>query len=264
MAIVSESNNVEKVVTGKGIAFQKRKGDEIDVTKIEKQFDLVKKGIGEKTRKIIDNVPTIYFRVCDEIINQVTRILGLELDEIILISLADHISYAVERKNNNQMMVSTVDWEIKHFYPKEYSASQIALDIIEKRLNVRLDDYELVYIALHIVNAQNGKSTNVRKQMDLLHDILRLVQLYFKVELDPNSLMYARLINHLKYLSHKINNKIYEDSYSIVSLEELSQKYPNEVSCVKKINTLIEKKYQYSLSESDMVYLVMHIFRIIL
>ena len=67
VTIISE-NSEEAVVMGRGIAFQKKKGDEIDESKIEKIFVLENKSINEKLLTLVNDIPAKYLEVAENII----------------------------------------------------------------------------------------------------------------------------------------------------------------------------------------------------
>ena len=87
MTIISE-NSEEAVVMGRGIAFQKKKGDEIDESKIEKIFVLENKSINEKLLTLVNDIPAKYLEVAENIIKYAENKLGTKLNEnIYLIKL---------------------------------------------------------------------------------------------------------------------------------------------------------------------------------
>ena len=75
VTIISE-NSEEAVVMGRGIAFQKKKGDEIDESKIEKIFVLENKSINEKLLTLVNDIPAKYLEVAENIIKYAENKLG--------------------------------------------------------------------------------------------------------------------------------------------------------------------------------------------
>ena len=51
ICVINESNE-ELVLMGSGIAFQKKKGDEVDESKIEKEFSISNKNVTSKLHSI--------------------------------------------------------------------------------------------------------------------------------------------------------------------------------------------------------------------
>ena len=54
---ILNNNDKESVVMGRGIAFQKKKGDEIDESKVEKIFVLKNNNLNDKFLKLINDIP---------------------------------------------------------------------------------------------------------------------------------------------------------------------------------------------------------------
>ena len=85
----------EIILMGQGIAFGKKIGQEIDESKIEKRFMVEDKTLGDKIKKLINQIPEGVFELADEIISYASKELDTELDKQIYISLSDHIAFAI-------------------------------------------------------------------------------------------------------------------------------------------------------------------------
>ena len=59
----------EIILMGQGIAFGKKIGQEIDESKIEKRFMVEDKTLGDKIKKLINQIPEGVFELADEIIS---------------------------------------------------------------------------------------------------------------------------------------------------------------------------------------------------
>ena len=108
VTIISE-NSEEAVVMGRGIAFQKKKGDEIDESKIEKIFVLENKSINEKLLTLVNDIPAKYLEVAENIIKYAENKLGTKLNENIYLTLTDHISFAISRAEKNLGVQNDLD-----------------------------------------------------------------------------------------------------------------------------------------------------------
>nr|WP_238121518.1 PRD domain-containing protein [Ligilactobacillus salivarius] len=69
-------------------------------------------------------------------------------------ALSDHIYSALERYNSGVELKNNLLWEIKRFYPKEFTVGKEALDIINKQFGIKLPEDEAGFITMHIVEAQ--------------------------------------------------------------------------------------------------------------
>ena len=67
ITIINE-NNEESVVMGRGIAFQKKKGDEIDQEKVDKIFVLKNKSINDKLIALVNDISVENLEIAEEVI----------------------------------------------------------------------------------------------------------------------------------------------------------------------------------------------------
>lgn len=94
--IIDDVSGLERVVMGRGIAFNKKVGDEIDETKIEKLFMLTNSELKLKLIELVKEIPTEYFSVVEEIVSYTKKQINIELDELITITLVDHIHRCIK------------------------------------------------------------------------------------------------------------------------------------------------------------------------
>ena len=95
--------------------------------------------------------------------------------------------------------------EVKTFYPIEFGVGKYAIRKVREKLDVELNEDEAASVALHIVNAEYD--TGVRNTMNitcLIRDVVNIVSEYLNIELQEESLHYARFITHLKFLGQRI------------------------------------------------------------
>ena len=262
ICVINEANE-ELVLMGKGIAFQKKKGDEIDESKIEKEFSMRNKNISSNLATMLSEIPTEHINLSNAIIEKAKKTLNKELNDNIYFTLTDHINFAIKRFNEGYAFNNALLWEIKKFYPKEFNIGQDALIMIWEELGIELPEDEAGFIALHIVNAQlNSNMNNTMEITKLIQSVLKLVKYYYHIDLDESSVYYTRFITHLKYFAQKVlSNKVVpnkkDDLFTIIQI-----KYKEAFECAKKIADFVERDYNKKLSEEELVYLTVHIRRI--
>ena len=61
---------------------------------------------------------------------------------------------ALERYNSGVELKNNLLWEIKRFYPKEFTVGKEALDIINQQFGIKLPEDEAGFITMYIVEAQ--------------------------------------------------------------------------------------------------------------
>ncbi len=258
-----DSTDREIVVMGKGIGFQKKANDLIDEKLIEKIYKIPKTN-SSQFEKLVEEMPYEHIAIADEIVSYATDVLGKKLNKNIYITLTDHLSFAIERKRENLEFENALLWEIKRFYNEEFRIGLKALELVEQRLGVVLSEDEAGFIALHIVNAEmNGDMSYSAKAPEIIQDILNIVKYTFGIEIDETSISYERFITHLKFLIQRaVKNKYYsnEDKEFVATFLE---KFSESSGCARKIKTYMYKKMNYSISDEELMYLTIHIERII-
>ncbi|PKM65847.1 MAG: transcription antiterminator LicT [Firmicutes bacterium HGW-Firmicutes-2] len=262
--IALNDKNEELVVTGLGLAFQKRPGEYLAVEKIERIFTMENKEISRKLRDLISEIPLQYVEVTEEIITYAKEKNGKNLNENIYLTLTDHISFAIERSKQEINMSNPMKWEIRRFYEDEYNIGLAALDIINNRLGVELPKDEAASIAMHLVNAElNEEMPKVVNMIKIIQDALNIIKYHYRVELEEDSLSYQRLVTHLKFFAQRIINCENTDKSEDHLFEIISRQYEEAYLCAQKIKKYAKEKYDFIISKAELTYLIVHIERVI-
>ncbi|EGT3616363.1 PRD domain-containing protein [Clostridium perfringens] len=258
-------NNEEVVVTGRGIAFKKKYGDTIDKSKIDKIFILSNPNINNKFIELIKNIPIEYTDISEQIIAYSKNEIGKDLNDSIYISLTDHIYNSIQRQKKGIIVKNGLTLETKRLYKEEYKIGIKALEIIRKEFDINLPEDEAAFIALHIVNAQLNEDMPILMDITkLIQEILNIVKYNFNIEFDEESLSYYRFITHLKFFAQRMfSNKVYKDEKDNDLFEIVKEKYYESYKCVNKVQRFIVEKYSYNLTKEEMLYLIIHIEKLI-
>lgn len=264
-AVISVKDNQEIIIIGRGIAFQKRAGDLIDEEQIDKIFTLENEDIMTKFKTLIADMPIEYMQLSEKIIAYAKMKLGKKLNESIYIHLTDHIYYAVDRFKNHLPIKNGLLWEIRQLYRDEYEVGLEALNMICDQFGVILPEDEAGFLALHFINAElNEEMPVVHDMTKIMQEILTLVRYHFKIDFNENSLHFYRFITHLKFFAQSLvkgnhyNSSTDDDLYQVIQM-----KYPEAHKCALKIKKFIESMYTYVFTDEEMIYLTIHIERVV-
>lgn len=253
----------EIILRGKGIGFQKKTGMEVMDSDVEGIFILEKAQTKNKLFELLEDIPPEYIEVSTQIIEHAREKLGKLLDENIYVTLTDHIHFAVIRKKRQMEYVNPLLWEIKSYYGPEYQIGLWALDVIEKRLGLRLKEDEAGFIALHIVNAQLGiQMNNMYQVTEMIGGIVNIVEEYYGRQFDCHSMDYERFITHLKFFGQRLfKNKVFgkEDPGFHKMIKE---RYARDYACARKIQAYILEKYGKEVGSEEMTFLTVHLRRV--
>lgn len=265
VVVAIDDHGNEQILTGKGLGFQMPQGETVDETRVEKVFTLKDTTANQRLQELFKTIPVEHVNLAEEIIAYARRCISNPIHENVIISLCDHIYMAVERKKQDIEVKNVMLWDIQKFYRDEYDVGKYAVRLIYDRFNVQLNDDEAGFIALHIVNSQlEVKTKSVEKITKVMQEIETIVRMTFSIDLDVESVYYYRFITHLKFFAERLfSKKTYEDQDVDNMLEIVEKKYPKECACVEKISKFIEKQYGYQLSKEEMLYLCIHVSRIV-
>lgn len=266
-AILAENDdNLECVILGKGIAFQKRSGSLIDESKIDKIFVLKSDETVNMFCQLIEEVPANRLELTVKIVEQAQKDLKTKFDDSIYIGLADHINYVLNRYKEGINLGNAMLWEIKKFYPDEYKAAQNSIQIIKYYEDVELDVDEAGFIALHFVNSQlEGIGKNQALQITkLLQKMLDMIETEFNISLNQETISYERFLTHLKFLMKRIlNQDLYVGQEEEFLYHQIVEKYKDAFNCSKKLCKFLEDRYNIEIPLEEVIYLTLHLQRVI-
>ncbi|MCI9070681.1 MAG: PRD domain-containing protein, partial [Clostridium sp.] len=185
----------------------------------------------------------------------------IKLNNSIYVSLSDHLTGTIKRFNEGISINNLLLLDIKQLYKLEY---KIGLDMLEKlneKFNVNLPLDEAGFIALHFVNAQDSEGKKDSFQIShIVNEIMKIVKRYYaSIIFDEESLYYQRFITHLKYFAQRFLHKELNYKEDAKLFEIIKNQYKEAYGCVKLIYLMMEDKYNYQLTEEEMLYLTMHI-----
>ncbi len=266
VAVVLDEKGREKIVMGRGICFKKKAGEEIDAERVDKVFNLAASEAYNKLQVLIQDVPMEHMALGEEIIAEAKKRLGKEMNDMIYVSLIDHVHTSIVRFLDGVTVKNALLWDIRRFYKEEYKIGLWALDLIEQKSHVRLPEDEAGFIALHLVNAQMDQEVmhNMYEITKVMQEVVNLVKYYFHVDFNEDDVYYYRFITHLKFFAKRLVEK---NTYTEDDNDDLwyviKEKYHNAYQCVEKITQFIQKKYGHVLSKEEELYLTIHIERVI-
>ena len=219
----------------------------------------------KKFEELIASISIEYLQVANEIIELAEKELDCKFNDLIYISLTDHIHMAVHRIKNNISINNVMLWEICKFYEREFLVAQRAVNLINARFQIEMPEDEAGFIAMHLIDGQMDSNIPLaNKIMKLIQEITNIVRMSCQIEFDKNSIEYYRFTTHLKFFAKRVlsadesNTEIEPEIISVIK-----NKYPLATDCTEKISALIEKKYNYRVNSDEKLYLTIHISKFI-
>ena len=266
LCAVDEEGN-ELIVTGRGIGFQRHRGEIIDSSLVERTYRMEEKTGQRKLQELVEKIPIEHLTLTEGLIEHIKSQIPQKLNESLLITLADHISFAILRKAQGVEFNNPLKGSIMCYYPSEYHLGQYCLRIIREQLGVALHEDEAVFIALHIVNAElNTNMSEMYEITKLIEGTITVVEYFYQKQFDRESLDFNRFVVHLRYFAQRLfQDKIKADAQGERDemFRQLIMKNCKEhYKCAQCIADYIKNTYQKNLSEEELTYLTIHLKRI--
>lgn len=266
LCTIDEKGN-EMIVTGKGIGFKRKTGEHIDPSLIEKTYRMVGKGEQKRLRELVEQIPMDHLRLTQELIDYIKSQISQQLNESLLITLADHISFAIKRNEQGVKFQNPLSASIMCYYPAEHRLGLYCLRVIEKTYGIKLHPDEASFIALHIVNAElNTNMTEMHDMTKLLDGCIRVTEFYYHKNFDRESLDFSRFVVHLRYLVQRLYQgtslEDSADSHDVTFRELIRRNCKEHYECACRIASYIESNYDKTVSEEEKMYLTIHLKRL--
>ena len=266
LCAVDEKGN-ELIVTGRGIGFQRHRGEIIDSSLVERTYRMEEKTGQRKLQELVEKIPIEHLDLTEGLIDHIKTQIPQKLNESLLITLADHISFAVARKVQGVEFSNPLKGSIMCYYPTEYHLGQYCLKVIREKLDVSLHEDEAAFIALHIVNAElNTNMSEMYGITKLIEGTICVVEYFYRKQFDRESLDFNRFVVHLRYFAQRLfQGKIMEDAQGErdeMFRQLIMKNCPEHYKCAQCIADYIKNTYQKNLSDEELTYLTIHLKRI--
>jgi len=263
IVVTKDEFHNEVILMGRGLSFEKKRGDVVDKDRVEKKFHLAKETVSDNFIELLRDMPEDIINVTHEVIELIRKTLPGKIDDRIYVTLLDHIKYAVDRYLQGIQFSDMLLVEIEHLYQAEIAVAKEALLIINQRLMVKLPEDEAAFIALHIVNAQlELDMKEVQKITAIINEVLKIIRYHFKIPLAESSLDYARLVTHLKFFARRLLRQQSYTEDDEMMFDMVKERYPDVYNCVLVVEGHVKKVYATDLTLSEKLYLMMHLTRI--
>lgn len=262
---VVDDKGSEMIVTGRGLGFKRKTGERIDPALVEKTYHVEGKAEQRKLRELVEQIPIEHLKLTQDLIEQIRSQITAPLNESLLITLADHISFAIKRKQEGVEFSNPLEGAVMSYYPTEYHLGQQCLRVIQREIQVELSPSEAAFIALHIVNAELNTSMSVMYDITrLIQGALEVVEYYYQRKFDRESLDFNRFIVHLRFFAQRLFQAApgCAEEYDNEFQEMIRRSCAPHYKCAQHIAEYIRNAYQKEVSDAELIYLTIHLKRI--
>ncbi|MGN0976181.1 MAG: BglG family transcription antiterminator LicT [Gemmiger sp.] len=257
----------EVILTGRGIGYQRKTGENIDASKVEKIYRMEDKTVQRRLRELMEQIPLEHLELTEKLIAHIKTVISQPLNESLLITMADHISFAIKRKQEGVEFSNPLAGPVMSYYPTEYQLGRYCLGEIEKQYGIRLREDEASFLALHIVNAElNTQMSEMYTITELIEGILQVVEYYYGKSFDRDSLAFSRFVVHLRYFAQRIfQNKTMPDTsdeHDVLFRQLIARNCKQHYKCACCIADYVRNTCQKELSDEELIYLTIHLKRV--
>lgn len=268
-ALVNIDDHREAIVKGKGVAFNKRKGDPVAADRIEKILYLNTATAQENLDLLLKDIPIDIVTTTYEIIDMARNKYHVRVLDYIYITLSDHIFGAYKRVQSGTYQKSMVP-DLSQHYPDEYSVSWDALKIIRRNLRVSFPDTEVRSLALHFINASGDETSDKETEFgktttEMVNNIvLQVLNQHGIYRSTANSNYYDRFMIHLQYLVERIKRLETDQAQLAPEVEaDYQRMYPQSYAIGLEIFQQIKQELFAGISDNERLYFIIHIQRLL-
>ena len=260
--IAEHPQYAEVVVIGKGIGFNRKVRDHINLSSVEKMFILRSQEEQEQYKQLLPQVDEKLIEIVQEIVLHIMSSSRQPLNEHIHIALTDHISFAIRRYEQNIPIHNPFLYETKEIYPEEYKMAEYAIERINQAMGVALPLDEIGFVALHIVSAlSNRQISEVRQHSILIADLVGLVENSLDYQIPRDSLDYSRLVTHLRFVLERLRRgETVKETSTLDGL--MKREYPEMYMLAWKLTKIIEQRVRIPVYPAEVSYLTIHLQRL--
>ena len=219
----------EIILLGNGIGFGKHPGEEIKMIQSAKIYTLVTKKKQTSALKVVNGIKPVYLEATGRILEEAERVFE-KVSHDSLLPLADHIALK-------------------------------GREIIREMTGAEISDDEVGFISLHIHSARSDeKVSETLDNTRLINEGIRMIEEYFQIDLEQDSLGYNRMMSHIYYMLVRTRKgeQVKADLNDFVQV-----KYPKEFAAAEKICAWIEQELKKEVRIEEIGFLAIHILRIV-
>lgn len=266
MVLACDAQGHDCICQGKGIGWQKRQGDTIDESCVERRFIPANADESRHFQQLFSEIPDVFWKIAEDVVAYADQRHGIKVPQKIILPLCDHMAGSAERYRSGVHLTNPMLWDVKRVYPKEFKVGKYALEQIRDQIGIDMLEDEAAFLAYHFINAQLGNlsaSASPDTLVKLVGDIVELVQQSFQISLNEEDWNYQRFLTHLKFFANRIvSHQACEEDNDEELYEDIRRRYPHVYRCVQRIVEYILREYTYEVPGEEQLYLMIHIERV--
>ncbi|AKG74879.1 transcriptional antiterminator [Salinicoccus halodurans] len=257
--VIGRDEFEEVVLIGRGVGFNKKTGDTLEIGEADKVYKLEGQQDTSRYQTLLTMADETLFQSTLEAIELIDDMTSEKLNNRILLSLTDHLLFAMKRMEEGIEMANPFVNETKALYPKEYKIAEAVVDMFNRKYGIHLPEAEVGFIALHVHSSIYNRSLrDMNVLSEVVHQAITMIEYGLDTKVDQSSIQYDRFVRHISFCVQRVMN-----GESVPTQEQfdslLKVQYPVCYNIAVKIVKMIQNKLQRKVYDSEVVYLTMHI-----
>ncbi len=264
VVLARDEHGSEVILTGRGLGFQARPGQIVAEELVNRIFRAADGRDPDHVAELLAGIPPEHIQLVSTAMTEA----GLESlatsSATLLISLADHVSFALRRMGMGMTIEYPLLAEVEHLYADEYGQATRLLAAVNARLDEPLPYGEAVALALHLVNAgfASGDLSYTYTMTGIIQQMVAVIEQSFDVHLDLHSVNVGRFVTHLRYLFVRIAQHTQLDHDHSMVGNAIRASYPQAVECALRLAGILELRLGSGLTDDEVSYLALHVARV--
>ena len=253
----------EAILTGRGLGFQRRRGDTVDPGLIARRY--VPAQNAESVAEVIAGIPLERISLIERTFIQAAHELKTAVPSSTVLAVVDHVNQAMERVRTGLVMDYPLRAEVAHLHPEELRLAETMVANINASQEVQLPSGEAIALALHLFTAAVGapSTQEASRQSRLIAQVMDLLKGAFGEAFDEHSIGTARFAVHLRYLlvRSRTGEQIADGTASAIA-DVLRATHPEAHRVALRIKELLELRLGTRIEADETAYLTLHVARL--
>ncbi|WP_238882222.1 BglG family transcription antiterminator [Clostridium sp. YIM B02551] len=215
----------------------------------------------------LNSISQLDYYIIEKILSEAEEELQYDFSDEAFINLMIHIALSIKRKetkgssNIAKGLINPIEGK------KEYEAAKSIIRKINVYFKVKLPEYEIYYITVHILGSKRYEQidspivTNIENKKEdlsvtIANEIIGIIENYLGIYLQEDKQFKNALIMHL---SPTINRIKYGLTLRNPITDDIEENYPEAYGIAWLSNTIFKKYFGKIISREELGYLALHI-----
>lgn len=260
VSICIDNEGNELVAFGKGIGFKKTPYELNDMNQVDKTYY----NISPSYMSLFQSIPGEYFEMASQIISYAKHKIHMNLNPNLVVTLADHIFFTVNRYEKKMIMNYLMFHDLKFIRQEIYEIGNYGIQVINSYKHIKIPIEESYGIALHFINSMSVSNMIQREIKDstVIEGVTRIIENYFDIHINRDSFTYLRFKTHIQYLIKRNNDGHIVNTENKKLFLNIVEEFPDVYRCVKKIDHYINERLEWKLTDEELLYVILHVNRL--